>query len=433
MKKLLVIFLVLAVASCSIDFALNMIPHIGEIKDVETPRYSINLDDEPRHRWDHIVPTFKPAIQKFIKLVDGLNIPKTVFTGLALFAETQASYKEFVAELKGIGEKAEVDWKKLLLSNFLYDISSILPHANFCSSIVALQKDGTCIHGRNLDFFPWSLLSKDSAYIDVYQGGEHIATFHQPIGAVMVLSGIRTGSFSVTVDTRKYTIDGEDNKAVIKALVDNIIVKKYVPSTFLTRNVLQTKGITYEQARDALKNTDTTAPIYYVVAGLNAGSLIEKQPVGYHGFYEIGPNGPDGEWFIVQTNYDRWEDPGSDQRRTPAEKRLKSIGQNRITLDILHEEVMAQYPTLNIASIYTSMLYPTTGRNDLKLLYGNIDNIRKSSNLMDPETTIFNDSLRDIVDSNQGMPEDDKSFLIEYFNKSILEWVERELPQEILA
>lgn len=46
------------------------------------------------------------------------------------------------------------------------------------------------------------------------------------------------------------------------------------------------------------------------------------------------------------------------------------------------------------------MLYPTTGRNDLKLLYGNIDNIRKSSNLMDPETTIFNDSLRDIVDSN---------------------------------
>lgn len=62
MKKLLAIFLVLAVASCSIDFALNMIPHIGEIKDVETPRYSINLDDEPRHRWDHIVPTFKPAI-----------------------------------------------------------------------------------------------------------------------------------------------------------------------------------------------------------------------------------------------------------------------------------------------------------------------------------------------------------------------------------
>lgn len=54
----------------------------------------------------------------------------------------------------------------------------------------------------------------------------------------MVLSGIRTGSFSVTVDTRKYTIDGEDNKAAIKALVDNIIVKKYVPSTFLTRNVL---------------------------------------------------------------------------------------------------------------------------------------------------------------------------------------------------
>lgn len=54
----------------------------------------------------------------------------------------------------------------------------------------------------------------------------------------MVLSGVRVGSFSVTVDTRKYLIDGENNLKVIETLVDNIILKRYVPSTFLTRNLL---------------------------------------------------------------------------------------------------------------------------------------------------------------------------------------------------
>lgn len=144
----------------------------------------------------------------------------------------QPEYYEFVEELKGIGEIADVDWRKLLLSNFIYDISSILPHFRLCSSIVAKNKEGNVIHGRNLDFWPWGLFSKDSAIIKVYRGDEYVAEFGQLIGAVMVLSGMKPDGFSITVDTRKY------NGGTLKDLIENIIVKKYTPSTFLTRTIL---------------------------------------------------------------------------------------------------------------------------------------------------------------------------------------------------
>jgi len=46
-----------------------------------------------------------------------------------------------------------------------------------CSSILALNKDNKIVHGRNLDFWPWALMSKDSAVIEVYRGDTYVATF----------------------------------------------------------------------------------------------------------------------------------------------------------------------------------------------------------------------------------------------------------------
>jgi hypothetical protein len=54
------------------------------------------------------------------------------------------------------------------------------------------------------------------------------------------------------------------------------MVKHYVPSAFLTRILLETDGITYEEAVEGLKNTNTIAPIYYIAAGTTKGCVIEK-------------------------------------------------------------------------------------------------------------------------------------------------------------
>jgi hypothetical protein len=80
----------------------------------------------------------------------------------------------------------------------------------------------------------------------------------------------------------------------------------------------------YAGAFDSLKNTNVTAPIYYTIAGLTEGAVIEKEPVGTHAVFEIGPDTKD--WYLVVTNYDNNENPGQDDRKSPACKRLDAIG-----------------------------------------------------------------------------------------------------------
>lgn len=61
MKKVLAILVLIAIVSCE-SIPINLFPHFGKVKDVETPRYKLDLDVKPINRWDHIVPTFKPTI-----------------------------------------------------------------------------------------------------------------------------------------------------------------------------------------------------------------------------------------------------------------------------------------------------------------------------------------------------------------------------------
>jgi penicillin V acylase-like amidase (Ntn superfamily) len=46
----------------------------------------------------------------------------------------------------------------------MYDLSTIMD-PNHCSSIIVKNKEGKIIHGRNLDFWPWTIFSKASAII----------------------------------------------------------------------------------------------------------------------------------------------------------------------------------------------------------------------------------------------------------------------------
>jgi acid ceramidase/N-acylethanolamine-hydrolysing acid amidase len=66
-----------------------------------------------------------------------------------------------------------------------------------------------------------------------------------------------------------------------------------------------------------------------VVSGTNGneGAVIERDSDKVHGFYELSAT----NWFLVQTNYDRdLPDPVHDQRRIPAEKRLKERGNKNL-------------------------------------------------------------------------------------------------------
>lgn len=71
-----------------------------------------------------------------------------------------------------------------------------------CTGILLRNSDGKVMHGRNLDFEMWGLLSKLLVRLDFYKGGKRIFSADSVVGSVFVLTGIRHGAFSVNVDTR---------------------------------------------------------------------------------------------------------------------------------------------------------------------------------------------------------------------------------------
>ncbi len=86
------------------------------------------------------------------------------------------------------------------------------------------------MHGRNLDFEMWGLLSKLVARIDYYKGGKRIFSADSVVGSVFILTGIRHGAFSVNVDTRTENHVYDD---FISVLVDNA-----PPTCWVLRKVL---------------------------------------------------------------------------------------------------------------------------------------------------------------------------------------------------
>ena len=72
------------------------------------------------------------------------------------------------------------------------------------------------MHGRNLDFEMWELLSKLLVNLDYYKDGKYLFTNYAIAGSVFALTGVRPGAFSINVDTRGAKSLSEDLVSLIK-------------------------------------------------------------------------------------------------------------------------------------------------------------------------------------------------------------------------
>lgn len=123
------------------------------------------------------------------------------------------------------------------------------------------------MHGRNLDFEMWGLLSNMVANVQFYKGGKHLFTADTVVGSVFVLTGIRPGAFAVNVDTRTAKHFYDD---LISVMVDNAI-----PTCWLLRKILE-EETNYQGALARLKKERISAPVYYILSGVgpNEGAVI---------------------------------------------------------------------------------------------------------------------------------------------------------------
>ena len=215
--------------------------------------------------------------------------------------------------------------------------------------------------------------------VDFVQGGALVYSTTTWAGYVGVLTGVRAGGFSVSVNYRR-TLYGEENGvlAVLKNLKRGAL--GHWPVSFLVREVMETES-SFVGAVAALQQSELMAPVYLTLAGTQSGEGLvltrdrEGAPAGDSSSCVSERLGHDGCTSVVQTNMDiikcDQDDPDDDwqdicdsrRRRRFAKAALASAG-SAIAIPITMEDLwclVSLAPCKAHDTVYTTAMVPHTG------------------------------------------------------------------------
>mmetsp|Transcript_3544 Transcript_3544/g.5640 ORF Transcript_3544/g.5640 Transcript_3544/m.5640 type:complete len:403 (+) Transcript_3544:50-1258(+) len=344
----------------------------GENKTVEW--FTLNLDLPAEQRWTGLV---KPKAKQIQRLVDVVinSIQKIIgekrwnsTSALLEFMvdlELRALPNDYGREIKGMSEATGIPRADLFILNMAYEVWGL------CTSMVIQDDAGEVWHGRNLDFglFPafdfkhlqWTMteaLRPLVVNVDVQKGGKTLYKSTSYAGFAGVITGLKKGGFSISVDSR---FDNKFDIGLIKWLLGD---HKHQELTFTVRKTFEDPSITnYIQAFNFLNTTTMIGPSYIIIGGMNSGegAVITKEQATID-VMSLADELQKGSFFVLETNYDNWKPaPFFDDRRNPAKECLNQLTPKGINGFTGLYNVLSAKPNLNKLTTYTTLMNVKTG------------------------------------------------------------------------
>jgi N-acylethanolamine-hydrolysing acid amidase len=350
--SLLTVFLVLFSTNIQILFGNVATPHRHSHQEshncrVDPKIYNISLDSDPHHRWDHLIADFpnmrNDSLEVLYAALKREGIPNEIVPWLNKIAAAISTMipEPFRSELEGIADRLDIDIGFVTMMNIGYDFSA------YCTSIVASDKDGQIWHGRNLDYNGTSTLRNNTVHLNFQRNGQTLYSGVSFAGYIGLLTAAKPHAFSLTINER--------NKG---SLIDNfleLLDPKVSWLGFDIRKVLD-EAPTYSDAVDSISKLHMPGPVYIILGGLrqDEGAILTRSRRSTIDDWSI--DNKNGRWYVLQTNYDRWEDvPWWDNRRIPGEKAMNATGQNGITKLTLFD-VLSIPKVNNQYTVYTTIM-----------------------------------------------------------------------------
>lgn len=200
----------------------------------------MSLDDAPEVRWKQVIEDYAVPLKKFMDDFAKLPIPESFFDGVEWYAKNVFKHQDFVAEVDALAKLSGYPFERIFFLNFMYEFSTF----KACTAILVRNSGGKIMHGRNLDFEMWHLLSPLVVNVEYYQGNKKVYSVDTVVGSVFALTGIRHGAFAINVDTRKAKHFYND---LISVLLDD-----GMPTVWLVRRALA-EETTFDNAVKRLK------------------------------------------------------------------------------------------------------------------------------------------------------------------------------------
>jgi len=324
-----------------------------QARDAPPKKWTVNLDSPPAERWPkEMLVYYNATIHEALALI-GQFVPAfldPIVNEIALTALPHLG--EAAEEIKSGAAFLGIPLSSAALLNIIYEVEA------GCTSILYTDPSGRLIHARNLDFNLAPTLRKLVAEVEFQRGGNTVFYGTTFAGYVGLLTGMKPGAFSINLNER-------DIGNVLENALEALLVPGTTVSSLLIRSTLDSID-TFDGALQVLSDTPTPAGSYIALAGVdpNEAAIITRDRDGAADIWMLHS---DGEWFLVQTNYDHWK-PDGDGRRTTAIAGMKQCGPTGATMDCVFK-VLTTPNVLNGDTTYTTLMsagnatYITTIRN----------------------------------------------------------------------
>lgn len=335
------------------------------------PTFEIDLDLPPEKRWQgalDVVLSQHPFEHSFQATFAEHN--QSLFDNLEadhfkrVAAAVHRNYPEQAAELRSLSAEFArlghyVSYEYLAAWAYFHELShSDLAKNNKksnkeCTAILAKTKDGKVLHGGNMDQSPLAVRNL-TLHMIFKQGGRKLFE-----GAdwywfnVGVTRAVRSGVASLQENWRD--AESRPHEQVLQDIENGVL-----PHIWVFRKLLTSPPNDFEAVVTHLMSVRLGAPFYIAVGGPNGkGAIITRNTTSALNVARIDNN---DEWFLVQTNYDRWlADDVTDPRRTVGEQTMKSYGQAEGASFLSLFAATSTYPVFNPQTAFTALMDPESG------------------------------------------------------------------------
>jgi hypothetical protein len=297
----------------------------------QLPLYKLDIDLPIRERYKQVLYDFKDKIKTIAKVTS--YIPTyAVMSKMGIYTvhyqeEDWIEYVTMVAEYSGISIS-----ESIMLST-TYELG--------CTSVLIRDKDNNILLARNLDFMTYFVFAHGMYEVEYYRKDQLVYKGVELAGFRGAINAVKPGKFAVSLNQRKY-----HNLAVNMFR----IYKGYRSPNYNLLKVMEDAD-TYEEAVRIMSETPLTAAVYYIIASPSEGVIITRDNESVSDVAKLEGD----QWFLVVTNTDL--DKPEDERRKPTEDRIRNLGRENVNYDSLFQ-IMGQFPTNNLATIYTTIQSP---------------------------------------------------------------------------
>jgi len=363
------------------------------------PKAVINLDLAPKDRWTALATQFSPQINSMVnEFVDHLKkFPGNTWESFLRFMEVNQDMllnrmpNGYGDEIRGIQKATGLKMSSLLAFNLGYEIMGA------CTSVVAQDATGHTFHGRNLDFglflgsngtvgpnqnFQWTntdLLRQITVLTDFTRGGQVLYSSISYIGYIGLLTGVRKGGVTVTVDTR---FDNNFDKVLKAWLNDPSDTASLLAQALRSQIEDDAVGTDFDTYWNKMAGTRLVGPAYAIIGGPKKGQgvVLTIQPNATEPVDSWLITDPDGmpssapqdqKYYVLQTNYDHWEKaPLIDDRETAAYDCMDNFipANGGISADAIYN-MLAAMPNRNRLTTYTAVMDCAAGTVQATLQY----------------------------------------------------------------